>query len=417
MKRTGYVLTLFFLFIFLFTGCSMFFAETEAPEEEKTVETVKKIKKIRKKRKKSDNPLDQVRTLYIQSFTGQRKLLVRDILLKALQKHGRFNIVEVLPDSLEHLAVLRVRVQDFSIWENEELTGFPEEGVLSEEKKAQILMRRNALVSIVLSLFEADTGKPLIQETYSQPFQQIYVGLEIEKRPTKDQEMLRLVNLLSLKISDSIRPSRQGKILDFEQGKGIGWFSKHIYDFGNRRLIKGNQFASTGDYNSAIWVWKLVLYGPEEGETPETYRINRAGAYFNLGLIYEQDKDWRFAATMFSKANRLEQKTKYAQAWGDNMERWLLEEKKTEIEEKEPKKEKKLVDIEQDLLAQKEPAMVKRYEQNMDLLLNARKLWPLESKLKNISDEELMKEEKHIEEEEEPQLVQPVPLMPLKPNN
>jgi len=351
--------------------------------------------------------------IYIQNFSGQRFQVVRDIFLDTVEEQGQFTVTEILPNRFEKLVVLRVHVTDYSIWENEELVATAEEGVLSEEKSAEILMRRNVLIGARIALFEASTGKALFRQNISQPFQQIYIGTQaIQQRPTKQQEVQRIIRLLSSKILESISKGERQIPLELERGKGTGWIATYIYDEGNQRLLKGVNLAKTGDYEQAILIWRLILFGPEQGEEEENYLRTRASAFYNLGEVYDRKGDWWYAAKMFSKANRLQQKLKYAQSWGDSMHQYLaLEEEKAILEQRKGEKRLRRIN-ERELLRYTQPSTIDNLENNEDFLLKPRDLWPLEQRLK-----ERQREEEDQLREEQPKGLQPTELEPLEPKS
>src|SRR3989339_1405521 len=123
--------------------------------------------------------LSNIRTIYVQSFTGENLDEVRKGLYAAIKGQGKYKVEEILPDHIEGMAVLRIKVEDFSIWDNEERFEVPDLDQYTEETKLLLpekIVRRNALVGVRLALFDAQTGMPLVRGRYSQPFQQIYVG-------------------------------------------------------------------------------------------------------------------------------------------------------------------------------------------------------------------------------------------------
>ncbi|MCP4298369.1 MAG: tetratricopeptide repeat protein, partial [Proteobacteria bacterium] len=347
---------------------------------------------------------------YIQNFSGQRFEIVREVFFDTFRSASQYRLTEILPDRIDDLAIIRIHITDYSIWENEELVATPEDGVLSELKTAEILMRRNALVSARVSLFDGRSGDTIVRKKVTQPFQQIYIGEEeISNRPTKQQEMQRLVRLLAGQITDILTNKKKAISTNLEKGEDFGWIAKNLYDGGNGRLKKGIDYAATGDYDQAILIWKLVLFGPEVNESDDIYLRNRAKAFYNLGVVYNRQKDWWFAAKMYSQANRLQQNLKYAQAWSNSVYSWLEEGTEPEVEKK-----KRVVQriSEQELLKYTQPAKIDKIEGNIDLLLKPRDLWPLEQKLKFKKEKGIMKSPSQEEIEDSPEL-KPTELEPL----
>ncbi|MDH3382352.1 MAG: hypothetical protein OEL54_06570, partial [Flavobacteriaceae bacterium] len=284
--------------------------------------------------------LKSLDTIYVQSITGQKKDEFRNIFYKSLEKFGNIKVVELLPDNFANLGIMRLKIMDFQVWEvkepiikalssdyatiyNQQLmlrnmdtlkfkSAFPDFGGKLVEGA---LIRRNALISVKISLFDGISGKPLLIKTFSQPFQQIYITPKsINERPSKNDEMSRVTNLLLIKILEAFNPPQNKfETLNLEEGEGEDWISKNIYDFGNNRIKKGNRYALNGDIENAIWIWKLILFSPEGKEFDDIYIRNKASAYYNLGRVFHLQEDWWFAAKMFSQANRLNQKLKYAQ--------------------------------------------------------------------------------------------------------
>ncbi len=329
-----------------------------------------------------------VDTVYIQSFTGQNLNEVRSIFFDTFKEQNSYSFVELLPDDLSKLGIVRLEVKDYAIWENEELIPIPEDNVLSTEKTFDIIIRRNAIVSIGVSLFEAESGKQLVRRLFSQPFQQIYLDeRSVAQRPEERVELQRLTKILVFRILESFHPDRADLVLThLEPGKGHNWVSRTFYDLGDRRIKKGNRLALAGDMEQAIWLWKIVLFESGRGETEAIYLQNRASAYYNLGNLYSHTGNWLLAAEMYSHANRLQQKLKYAQAWGENMQLWLDEQKSLNGKKASAQKPEYIARKDDEMPISSEeviPERIKNIEQNRQLLLKAKDLWPLDPNLKN----------------------------------
>ncbi|MDT8445556.1 MAG: tetratricopeptide repeat protein [bacterium] len=338
--------------------------------------------------------LQRIDRIYVQSFTGENLSEVRKGLFAALEQQSHYEVVEILPDDMESTAVLRIKVEDYNIWDSEEKFDLPKAELYAEEARKLLprqIVRRNALVGVSLSLFDAQTGMPLVRGIYSQPFQQIYVGDDIAKMPKAPREMQRLTTILITKILNAFNAKETdlfGKNdLDLERGTSWGWFADEIHDPGDRRIMKGIKLAEVGEIEQAVGLFKLVLYAPDRTEPQEIYRSNRASAYYNLGILYQSQGDHLFAAKMFSQANRLVQKLKYAQAWGDNMHAWIDQKsdsqrnQEIEVVLPEPK------DVQDP--PKKRPDVIQILESNPNLLLNAQDLWPLEPSIKNAEPGQL----------------------------
>jgi len=220
----------------------------------------------------------------------------------------------------------------------------------------------------------------LLKGLFAQPFQQIYVTEDDKKkRPDEKLEMLRNTKLLLFNILDQMAGKPASKKLYLENGKGFGWYNRLLMQNGNRRIKKGNQLAEAGKLDQAILMWNIVLYEKEPEEPIDIYISNRASVFYNLGRVYHQKKDWWKAASMFSKANRIEQRLKYAQAWGDEIYHWLERQKKTGIREKIQLTDK--MDADKQIIEKQQP-LIKHLESSDDLLLKPRILWPFDQDLK-----------------------------------
>lgn len=332
--------------------------------------------------------LSEIKVIYIQSLTGENQEEIKEVLFKEIAAQG-YELVDILPDETQEMGVLRMRVENYSIWENEEIPDAVKAG-LSEEELANLkILRRNALVAVKIDLFDGETGTPLIRERFSQPFQQIYVGAkDIETRPKNSLELLRLTRILTAKVMRRFQAQEAKQAnLELERGENYGWFADEVHDQGDHRLMKGIAFAETGDYEKAILVWKIVLFAPRTQEPDEIYLKNRASAFYNLGQVYHRMGDYLYAAKMFSQANRLQQKLKYAQAWGDNVHAWIDAHKDPNRGAKPLvlRKPEVVVAVQEE----KKPNLVEELEKNQNLLLDAKQLWPLEPLVTNLDDPEL----------------------------
>lgn len=326
--------------------------------------------------------------LYIQSITGERMELVRDLFHDIISKQNQFYLVELLPDKLDGLSVLRLEVLDFLFWENEELVPILEDNVLSTEKIHNILTRRNAIVRMRVSAFEADTGKPLVRRELSEPFQQIYLASESGVERVDEQlELQRLASMVIINALNLIRYEQyRAEPVVYEEGTGNDWISRNIYNLGDSRIKKGIRYAKAGDYAKAAWLWKIVLYGPAEAESEEVYLINRTGAFYNLGLIYRLQEKWLLAADMFSRANRLNQKLKYANNWAESMQAWR-EQRKSDDEPTLLTQESQVLMDSKIVMGSKDDMkseLLRNLEINDSLLLNAKDLWPLDPAIKQL---------------------------------
>ncbi|MBU2645931.1 hypothetical protein KKI24_14575 [bacterium] len=331
----------------------------------------------------------RIRKIYIQNFSGQKVKEIQEIFFDAVKEQSYFSFMELLPDDLDQLGVLRIDVTDYNIWEiDEEVTNLKDypPGAI---KPGETIKRRNAIVSLKVQLFEAESGKLRINRQFSQPFQQIYVGSDaIQNRPDSQIELDRLTKMLIFNMLDSFLTTEEKTIaLQYEKGLAYDWFAKNVYNMGNSRIRKGIRFAMADELDEAIWVWKIILFAPEKDEPEMIYLHNRASAFYNLGIAYQLKKDWWNAAEMFSYANRIQQKLKYAQAWGNNMQIWLEEQRHPRPEKKaEPivKAEVKKVDLKEI----ERPWEAKNLEKNSQLLLQPRILWPLDPILKQQQQKE-----------------------------
>ncbi len=326
---------------------------------------------------------NDLRKIYIQNFSGQKVKEVQEIFFGAAGEQSHFTFMELLPDDMDKLGVLRIDVTDYNIWEIDEEVSDHNSDPKASIKVGDPIKRRNAVVSMKVNLFDAKTGKRLISRRFSQPFQQIYVGKEaIEKRPDSSIELDRLTKMLIFNMLDSFLSAEEKiVVLQFDEGIAHGWFSKKVHDFGNRRIGKGIRYAKAGDLDEAIWIWKIYLFSPDKDESREVFFRNRAATYYNLGIAYQQKKEWWKAAEMFSSANRIKQRLKYAQAWGNNIQIWLEEQRSpSPVKKTEPIVKVAAKKIE--LKEEQKPLAVIHLEDNSQLLLKPRALWPLDPHLK-----------------------------------
>ncbi len=367
------------LFSFFWSGCQFFSSAESLTSDETAVESPDQLK---------------IQKIYIQSFTGQNVKDVQEVFFETAGEQNLFTFVELLPDDYTDLKIMRLNVTDFSIWETTEKLDLNLNNRGNAPNVPGQVLRRNALVSFRVSLYEAETGKLLLRKPYSQPFQQIYVGREeIEKMPEKPLELKRLTKTLVYNLlTDFYQAKVEPLEMELEIGYGYDWISRAIYNFGNSRIKKGNRFADIGEYDKAIWLWQLVLFEPEDDEPLDIYKKNRASAYYNLGVVYHKLGDLLKAADMFSMANRMVQDFKYAQVWGNTMQAWLKAQKGSQDEIIEflpektgPGEKKEVVEMTPEVLEEEpvsEAEIIKSMERNKQLLLKARELWPLEPALK-----------------------------------
>ena len=339
--------------------------------------------------KKNGKDTKPVETIYVQSITGQQLETVKQIFFQTVGEQKQFSFVELLPENLNRLAVLRLEILDYTIWENEEPV---EDEAVVQDATPDTFIRRNANVRVRVSLFDADTGEPMIRKIYSQPFQQIYIqGGTKQNRPEQQRELHRLFKLLIFRILASIYQDQgAGDMMDFESGLGHDLISDMIFNLGDSRLKKGIRLAESGEYDKAKWIWKIVLYAPAEDEPKDIYLFNRASAYYNIGQLYYREKDWLEAARMFSHANRLQQKLTYAHAWGESMQSWLEAQKQPALRAGEMQKEESSAQIGKELTSDekmKAPEPILDLEINDRLLLKAKELWPLDPDIKKLPSE------------------------------
>ncbi len=380
LKLKKEVCSLPYIILFLFiTGCQFFGGSK--PNE---------MQAIRQAVQQSPN---QIRTIYIQSFTGQKIQTVKEIFSETIEEQDIFTFVELLPDNYIGLKILRIEVTDYAAWESDEEIDTNQNKTEETATEKQSLRRRNAIVGINITLFDAESGTLILRKKFSQPFQQIYIGTEaIANMPDQTLELRRLCKILIFKILTAFY-QHTDKITDlhFENGFGKDWFSIYIHNLGDTRIKKGNRLAMSGDLEKAMWMWKIILYKPEKDEPLDIYIKNRASAYYNLGIVYHMQKDWWFAAKMFSMANRLQQKLKYAQAWGNNIQMWLDEQRKPSEQVEDEfiaEKTEEPTDASVKGLLKKKPLgeektnILKYLEQNKQFLLKPRELWPLDPYLK-----------------------------------
>lgn len=317
-----------------------------------------------------------VRRLYVQSFSGQRAEGFQKNFYEALQKQGAFKITELLPSDFRNLGILRVKVLNYMIQDNQE--PFLENG---EKDTPEFIIRRNALISIQISLFEAETGKIIVKKKFSQPFQQVYFDQTSQNnRPDEREELARLTNALMQQIVSAILSPGGEEGYEFESGVSHGILAETFIRNGNGRLKKGIRQAKNGMEEKAVLTWNLTIFELDENQPPKIYMANKASAYYNIGVIYTQQEKWLKAAESFSKANRLNPNLKYAQAWGSSMHNWILKKENPPQKEKQKKIIKHVVKTRTKAHRKKKDA--RQREENRQLLLKPQLLWPFEPHIK-----------------------------------
>ncbi len=325
----------------------------------------------------------KISRIYIQNFSGQKAKEVQDIFFSAASEQKNFSFMELLPNDLTQLGVLRIDVIDYNIWEVDEKVSDMNDYPAGSIKAGDTIKRTNAIVSLKVNLFEAQTGLRLVTRQFSQPFQQIYIGEEaINNRPDSQIELDRLTKMLIFNMLDSfLSVEEEMSAIQYEKGLAFDWFAKKVRNFGNFRIRKGIRFAKAGKLDEAIWIWKIILFSPDKNMPEDVYLVNRASTYYNLGVAYQLKKEWWKAAEMFSSANRIRQKLKYAQAWGNSVQTWLET-------QRHPKPDKKSVSVVKTDIKPVElkdgpaPHTIRNFEDNNQLLLKPRVLWPLDPYLK-----------------------------------
>ncbi|MBU2514818.1 hypothetical protein KJ966_26140 [bacterium] len=344
---------------------------------------------------KPSKDLYKIQKIYIQSFTGPNVAETEKLFFETVEEQEIFTFLDRLPNDYHDLTIMRLEVIDSNIWENEEKLLEYESLREVVKSSTDTIKRRNAIISIKVSLYEAESGKLLLRKLYSQPFQQIYIGEEsINNLMDQKMEIQRLTKLLIYQLLTDIHERESEPVeMELEIGQGEGFISRYLLNFGEDRIKKGNRFVRSGDYERAKWMWQLVLYKPNKNESLDVYKINRASAYYNLGVVHNKQGKWLEAANMFSLANRLNQKLKYAQAWGNSMQKWLDEHKSASdfvdnLSPSKPEISKGKVQTVQKETIKLEPVKMNDskklglLERNDQLLLKARELWPLEPAFK-----------------------------------
>lgn len=340
-------------------------------------------------KKETVSHLTPKKTFYIQSFTGQNTDLFRTIFYQLAREQSGVQLTELLPENLTNIGIVRLKVLKYLIWENKE----PVPAQFGEEKRdnsSKYIIRRNALVSIRLSLFEADTGKRIINRNFSQPFQQIYYNEQSQKnRRSETEELSRLTHILMQRVTAVILSSGKEDEYPFEQGLSHGLLAETFVNKGDSRIKKGVKQAQSGFNEKALLIWKLSIFEPDETAPNDINQKNKASAYYNIGVLHTRQQKWLDAADKFSQANRLNPTLRYAQAWGSSMHNWMMSQKETR---KKVKKVKPAVKKKPPLLPspaihekkskQKKDKTVIPIEENQQLLLNPQLLWPLDPVIK-----------------------------------
>ncbi len=335
-----------------------------------------------------------VERIYVQSITGPNREEFQELFFETVDEQEVFTFLNTLPDDYNQLTIMRLEIIDSNIWDNSEPIEQLKEFQQISDSTSDVIKRRNALISVKVSLFAAASGNLLLRKLYSQPFQQIYVESDTLKSLSdiKTEKMRLTKSLIYRILADIHSRDSEPKEMDLEIGHGWGFISRYLLNLGEDRIKKGNRLAQDGNYERAIWIWRLVLYRPNEGEPIDVYKLNRASAYYNLGQVFSQKKQWLEAARMFSLANRLKQSMKYAQAWGNSLQSWLDEKKILDdyVDNLSPKKDQD-VDKKEKLAPLtvesatapelKDSEKLIFIEANEQLLLKPRELWPLEPAL------------------------------------
>lgn len=329
-----------------------------------------------------------IKTLYIESFKGKNAMETRAILESAVQLQRLYKIAGILPTkNLESVGILKIEIteasskdleEDLADLTEKELQMFYGESIVSlgdEKLNKGKLIRRNALISLKVVLSQAnDKKKILVNRTYTQPYQQIYRGeTAIAKKKPLSLESDRLNHLVIAKFLRSINYKRTKTIIPFEfAGKKK---KSYFWPFVESTIERGIRLAEGKNYIKAETIFTLLSHrmGKNSKKSFEVISKEKAQIYYNLGVIKQLQQKWEGAALMFSKANRLQQKMKYAQAWADSIQRWKdLQQIKV--------KGTNLIKPIQTIQKERIPSI----EDQDRLLLDKNKLWPY----KKLSDNE-----------------------------
>lgn len=320
----------------------------------------------------SQAKLEDLRLLYLYSFNGKKAEYLRPFFLEALENLGVFDITETEPDEKEETAGIIISIDDYFIDEKKEI--YSDVDLIGNLpvpafKHKRELIRRNAQIVGTIIIKQSVYGAEIFRKKFIQAYQQIYVDEETkENRPIPAVEMERLSKLAMTRVAQLLDYRSQNIVIPLEKGEKNYW---GLFSVSNPRIIKGINYARDNKLDDAMLLWKTVLFEEEPNEdasdqAKELYKKNRVAAYYNIGQIYRAQEKWLDAAIMFSKANRLRQKIRYAQAWADCLTNW-----KFELLEKSKKRER----------LQKGHVFLeeKKIEQIDELLLKRTKLWPFES--------------------------------------
>ncbi len=269
-------------------------------------------------------PVKQYNTFYLQYLDGDVGNQVRSELLKLLRNEYKLNVVEVLPASLEKVAVIRLHVQDFSIWETKEKIKINLMHVKDKERWPSFIIRRNVLIRFQIEIYNAKERTLDSRTTYIRPFQQVYVQRTQEtKIVSKKNELLRLSLLLMKNMITS-------ELFHISTKKNYSYAPVSFFAT-DRRLNRAMSLLNSGFASEAVWLWQLILYTPLQGEDSEDYLKAKRDAFYNLGIYLSKKNQWKVAIYMFAQANRLDPQVVYADLWGQATYQWLYQQKLAQV--------------------------------------------------------------------------------------
>lgn len=319
-----------------------------------------------------DRDLSRMRTLesiYVQSVTGfEDDEFELERIIEYLDDLDLYDILEDVPDEIDGIAALNLKKVELLQWEEEEYSG---------EVKT---IRRNIILKVQASLKMLKTAEELLRLDIEAPYQQIYIGEKaIENMPSLEKEEERLTDQAFKQFIEYIDYQTIEQPVEFETGKTnsiIGLFSP-----GNKVIEKGIRLAETEKYLQARLTWASVTFEPETKSSEAFFRFNRAAAFYNIGILFQLENQWLKAAKMFSSANQMMQKEKYADAWSNAVVRW-----KSEMRNRKPDDSPTQTITRQKKKAAEQKPKPWRVPLKPEYQLKIQKLWPYDKEMIEFSD-------------------------------
>lgn len=246
----------------------------------------------------SPHALTGLSYFYIQEFKGQNSLLMKNILIQELYKAPNFEYLEEYPkeEQLSKSAALSAEILVYSVRDDVEIR--PETRISMIERDIversehsnkharkkvfdfvevpynERIIHRTLDLNIQFTVMQPKTADIIYKNTERISFQQSYVGEDsILLIPLAEDEMERLGRELARRLLEKLNPALPRKMLSLEQGSSpMLWGS---IDMGHPRILSGNRYAVTKDYQKAIKIWSYVVFAPQVFSSSDLFIFNK----------------------------------------------------------------------------------------------------------------------------------------------